>query len=425
MPSVCVVGAQWGDEGKAGIVDLLSVDADWVVRFQGGANAGHTVVVGEETFKLHLVPSGIVREGGPKCLIGQGVVVDPEVLFTELDELEARGVATEGRIFVSDRAHLLMPYHRVLDGLREDIKEGSIGTTRRGIGPCYADKVSYRGIRVADLLDPAWFDERLRGEVAARNRVITQVFGADPLDYDEMRDLFAAHRMRLEPMVIDGVRALGEAYELDEKILYEGAQGLLLDVDNGTYPYVTGSNASVLGLPSGAGIPPRRIGRAIGVSKAYCTRVGDGPFPTEDHGAEGEEIRRRGNEYGTTTGRPRRCGWFDAVAGRYAAQVSGFDELAITKLDILSGIEVLKLAVAYEHEGRRITTFPARLRVLEEAEPVYESFPGFEEDLGSARTFDDLPATAKDYLKAIEDLVGVPIRIVSVGPERDQVVRSG
>jgi adenylosuccinate synthase len=422
MPSVCVVGAQWGDEGKASVVDLLAADADWVVRFQGGPNAGHTVVVGEETFKLHLVPSGIVRPD-LRCLIGQGVVADLDVLFEEIEMLEGRGVSSEGRLFISDRAHLILPYHRLLDGLKENRSGLKIGTTRRGIGPCYSDKHAYRGIRVADLMDPPWFEERLKEEVAARNVLLTKVYGEPELDLEEMLGTYERHRERLAPMVIDGSTALSESLDRGERGLFEGAQGFLLAVDPGTYPFVTGSNSSVLGLPAGAGVAHSRIDRVVGISKAYCTRVGEGPFPTEEHGPIGELIRKRGGEFGTTTGRPRRCGWFDAVAVRHAATTSGFDELAITKLDVLTGIPLLKVAVAYEHEGRRITSFPASVRALMEAKPVYEELPGFTGEIGDARTIDDLPSEAVSYLGSLEDIVGTPIRVVGVGPERTQVVR--
>ncbi len=421
MPNICVVGAQWGDEGKAGIVDLMAEDAAWVVRFQGGPNAGHTVVVGEETFKLHLVPSGIVRPG-VRCLVGQGVVVDLDVLYQEIDMLEGRGVGTQGRLFVSDRSHLIMPYHRVLDGLNESRASRKIGTTLKGIGPCYADKVSYRGIRVADLMNPTLFEERLRSRVESANLLIEKIYGGDPLDFDEIHETFRRHRERLAPHVADGVELLHEAGLKGDHVLFEGAQGFLLDVDAGTYPYVTGSNASTFGMSGGAGVPPRALDRAIGIAKAYCTRVGEGPFPTEDHGPRGDLIRERGNEFGTTTGRPRRCGWFDAVAVRYAAMASGFDDLAVTKLDILSGIEPLKVAVAYTVSGERIDRFPADLDSLMNAEPVYREFPGFTEDITAVTRFEDLPANARDYLTALEDLVGVSVRIVSVGPERDQVI---
>jgi len=421
MPNICVVGAQWGDEGKAGIVDLMAEDAAWVVRFQGGPNAGHTVVVGEETFKLHLVPSGIVRPD-VRCLVGQGVVVDLDVFYSEIDMLEERGVSTKGRLFVSDRAHLIMPYHRVLDGLKESSTSRKIGTTLKGIGPCYADKVSYRGIRVADLMNPTFFEERLRGRVESANTLIEKVYGGNPLDFDEIHETFRRHRERLAPHVADGVELLHEAGLRGDHVLFEGAQGFLLDVDAGTYPYVTGSNASTFGLSGGAGVPPRALDRAIGIAKAYCTRVGEGPFPSEDHGPLGDLIREKGNEFGTTTGRPRRCGWFDAVAVRYAAQASGFDDLAVTKLDILSGIEPLKVAVAYTVSGERIDRFPADLLHLMTAEPVYREFPGFTEDITGVTKFEDLPKNARDFLTALEDLVGVPVRIVSVGPERDQVI---
>jgi adenylosuccinate synthase len=421
MPSVCVVGAQWGDEGKAKIVDILSADADWVVRFQGGPNAGHTVVVGEENFRLHLIPSGIVRPG-LRCLVAQGVVVDPVVFFREVGEIEARGIPVAGRLFVSDRAHLIMPWHRLLDGLKETRGDSATGTTRRGIGPCYADKVSYRGIRVSDLMDPPWFEERLRAELAAKNAILTRVYGQEPLSAEAVLAEYGGWRERLRPLVVDGIGTLLSAADRGERILFEGAQGFMLDVDAGTYPFVTGSNASVLGLASGAGFSPRRLDRLVGVAKAYCTRVGDGPFPTEDPGAVGERIREAGREFGTTTGRPRRCGWFDAVAVRYAARISGFDELAITKLDVLRGLPAIRVAVAYEIDGRRVEDFPASLTAQRSARPVYRDFPGFRADLGGARDLGDLPAEARDYLSELSRIVGVPIRTVSVGPERGQVL---
>ncbi|MCU0725354.1 MAG: adenylosuccinate synthase [Planctomycetes bacterium] len=424
MPSVVVVGAQWGDEGKAKIVDILSAEADWVVRFQGGPNAGHTVVVGEETFRLHLIPSGIVRPG-LRCLVAQGVVVDPEVLFREADGIAARGIPFAGRLFVSDRAHLIMPWHRILDGLKETRGDSRTGTTQRGIGPCYADKVSYRGIRVSDLMDPPWFEERLHAELHAKNAILTKVYGHEPLSADRILADYMAWRERLRPLVVDGSLTILDALDRGERVLFEGAQGFMLDVDAGTYPFVTGSNASVLGLPAGAGLSPRRVDRLVGVAKAYCTRVGDGPFPTEDLGTVGAMIRDAGHEFGTTTGRPRRCGWFDAVAVRYAARVSGFDELAITKLDVLRGLPEIRMAVAYEIDGRHVTDFPASLRAQRTARPVYRDFPGFGADIAGARDLSDLPAQAREYLAELARIVGVPVRTVSVGPERGQVLGRG
>ena len=422
MPTVCVVGAQWGDEGKAGIVDLLSGDADWVVRFQGGPNAGHTVVVAGEVFKLHLIPSGMVRPE-PRCMIGQGVVVDLEVLFSEVDMLAGKGIPTDGRLLVSNRAHLILPYHRILDGLKEQGAGTKIGTTLKGIGPCYADKVSYRGIRVGELLDPVGFAERLREQVDAKNRIIGGVYGRQPLDYDEMLAEFVGYRERLAPMVCDASTIILDALDRGERVLMEGAQALLLDVDAGTYPFVTGSNSSPLGIPAGAGIPPHRVEGIIGVAKAYCTRVGEGPFPTEEDGPTGEEIRQRGHEFGTTTGRPRRCGWFDAVAVRHGARMSGYGELAITKLDILSGMETLRVCTAYELDGERITHFPAEARALARLRPVYTEFPGFSEEITEMRTFGELPPKAQSYIESLEELVGIPIRIISIGPDRSQIIR--
>jgi adenylosuccinate synthase len=424
MSSAAVIGVQWGDEGKGRIVDHLAPGFDRVVRFQGGANAGHTIQVGDETYKLHLLPAGILH-GDLQAVIGNGVLVDLDVLFREMDELSARGVPFEGRLVVSDRAQLLMPYHKVLDGLREDAAGEAgihIGTTRRGIGPCQADKVSYHGIRVCDLADFDAVEERVRGEIRLKNRVIQGVHGAEPLDANEVVDRLRGQAERLAPFVADTVTLLHEALAAGERNLYEGAQAALLDVDFGTYPFVTATNASTAGLWTGTGVPPGHVSRIVGVLKAYQTRVGEGPFPTEGDEAEAAHLRDRGGEWGTTTGRPRRCGWLDMVAARYATMVNGLTEIAITKLDVLSGLESIRVAVAYEIDGEIVERFPASPAALFRARPRWREFEGWSEDLGDARAFEDLPAAARAYVEAVESIAGVLVNLVSVGPERDQLV---
>jgi adenylosuccinate synthase len=420
MPATCVVGAQWGDEGKARIVDLLSADADYVVRYQGGANTGHTVVVNGVTVKLHLIPVGVLREG---CVsvVGNGCVLDLKVLFEEFAMLERTGYAVEpARLRISDRAHLVLPYHRALDAAYETARgAGKIGTTGRGIGPCYADKVAYMGIRVADLFDDESLEKRLRTSCGEKNRLLAAL-GAPPVDADAVLGELRDARERVRPFVEDTAHLLRGALKAGKRLLCEGAQAVMLDVDHGSYPFVSASNASVLGVPAGSGIPPRAIGRTICVAKAYATRVGEGPFPTEESGPDGETIRKRGREFGTTTGRPRRCGWFDAVAVRYATALCDADEIALTKLDILSGIRSLRIAVGYEVGGRRLDRFPADLATLTKARPVYREFPGFEGDLSACRTLADLPAAARSFVDAIANEAGAPVRIVSVGADRAQ-----
>jgi adenylosuccinate synthase len=420
MPATCVVGAQWGDEGKARIVDLLSADADFVVRYQGGANTGHTVVVNGVTVKLHLIPVGVLRPG---CVsvVGNGCVLDLKVLFEEFAMLERTGYAVDpARLRISDRAHLVLPYHRALDAAYEASRGvGKIGTTGRGIGPCYADKVAYMGVRLADLYDDGGLEKRIRSSCGEKNRLLAAL-GAGPVDADAVLGELRDARERVKPFLEDTAELLRSALRQGKRLLCEGAQAVLLDVDHGTYPYVSASNASVLGVPAGSGIPPRAIARTVCVAKAYATRVGEGPFPTEETGAEGETIRKRGREFGTTTGRPRRCGWFDAVAVRYSTTLCDADELAVTKLDILSGLPRLRIAVAYEVGGRRVDRFPADLATLRAARPVYREFPGFEGDLSACRTLADLPPAARAFVDAIAEESGAPVHIVSVGADRAQ-----
>lgn len=421
--NLAVLGAQWGDEGKGKIVDLLAPRFDIVARYQGGHNAGHTVLVGGTKVVLRLVPSGILHPS-TTCVIGNGVVVDLEALFAEIDEIERLGVETAGRILVSNRAHLILPYHRELDVLAEARRgERRIGTTSRGIGPAYEDKVGRRGIRVGDLGDPssaAALAEALRANVEARNRLIA---GA-PMDWRAVLDRLRAAWVRLEPMVRDVSLVLAEARRAGRSVLYEGAQGTLLDIDHGTYPYVTSSNATAGGICTGLGVGPRAIDAVLGVAKAYTTRVGDGPMPTELAGPEGDLLRRRGHEFGAVTGRPRRCGWFDAVVVRYAARVNGLDALALTKLDVLDGIEEIPVCTAYRAAGEVLTEFPADLGTLSGCTPVFERLPGWKGPTAGIRTLAGLPPEARAYVDRLEVLTGVPVAIVSTGSDRhDTVVR--
>jgi len=422
MPVSCVVGLQWGDEGKGKVVDLLAADAEIIVRFQGGANAGHTVQVGEETFILHLIPSGILRPG-TTCVIANGVVLDPEVLLEEISGLEQRGIDVDGRLFVSDRAHLVLPHHRALDRQKESTSRVPIGTTVRGIGPAYSDKASRVGIRAGETRNLDRFAARLTENTEYANRILTRVLNAEPLDVGEVVECGVQAASRIRGYVRDTTALLHEALEADRRIFLEGAQGVMLDIDFGTYPFVTSSSASVMGVGPGTGLPPRALGDVLGVAKAYTTRVGGGPFPSEIEGELGERLRQAGHEFGSTTGRPRRCGWFDIVAVKYAVRLMGVTGLAVTKLDTLSGFETLRIAVSYRTPEGEIDTFPADLETLQSVQPVCEEFPGFEEDVSGVRRFKDLPGAARDYLGFIEERVGVGLRLISVGKERDQVIR--
>ena len=422
MPSLCVVGMQWGDEGKGKLIDCLAAEADVVVRYQGGSNAGHTVVVDGQKTVLHLVPSGILHDGC-LCVIGNGVVVDPEGILEEIAGLTARGVTVGDNLLISDRAQVVMPYHKVLDAASEDAKgEAKLGTTLRGIGPCYVDKVSRVGIRMVDLVKPAALEARLRRNVEAANRILQGVYGREPLDPAPMLEQYLAYGDRLRPHVADTITYLHRALADGRKMLFEGAQGALLDIDFGTYPYLTSSNASACGVPAGTGVPPSQINAVLGVVKAYTTRVGEGPFPTEMHGEAGEAMRKAGNEYGATTGRPRRCGWLDAVALRYALAVSGATGVAITKLDVLDSQPTLRICTRYRHDGQMHQAFPSDLDVLEHCEPQYEEMPGWLSQTSEAKHIAELPDAARAYLDRIGELLGVPIQIVSVGHDRSQTI---
>jgi adenylosuccinate synthase len=392
------------------------------VRWAGGSNAGHTVVVGGEKTVLHLIPSGILHPGC-LCVIGNGVVVDPGGLLEEIAEVEARGATVGDNLLVSDRAQVVMPYHKVLDKVAEEAKgDKKLGTTLRGIGPCYADKASRTGLRMVDLIRPAALEARLRTNLAHVNRVLQGVYGHEPLPFEAMLDEHRAYGERLRPFVGDSVGRLHQAYAAGQRVLFEGAQGAMLDLDFGTYPFLTSSNASVCGVSAGTGVPPRLVGNVVGVVKAYTTRVGAGPFPTELHGEAGERIRERGGEYGATTGRPRRCGWLDIVALRFAATVNGTGALAVTKLDVLDDQPTLKVCTSYRLNGRACDRFPSDLETLGACEPQYEELAGWQQDTSGATSVDELPPAARDYLARVEELVGVPAAIVSVGRDRERTI---
>ena len=416
--NLAVLGAQWGDEGKGKIVDLLTPGFSIVARFQGGHNAGHTIYINGAKFILRLVPSGILHPG-VTCVIGNGVVVDPEALFAELDELARNGIATRGRIVVSDKAHLILPYHRDLDLLSEARRgERKIGTTSRGIGPAYEDKIARRGIRVGDLIDPKGLEENVRDNVTARNRLVQD----STMDWKPVLAQLLKYAERMRPMIRDVSVLLNEATRARAAILFEGAQGTLLDIDHGTYPFVTSSNASIGGVCTGLGIPPKAIGHVLGVAQAYTTRVGEGPFPTELFGEMGNRLRETGSEYGAVTGRPRRCGWYDAVAVRYAARINGLDGLALTKLDVLDGLDRIDICTAYRSGTRTLTEFPSDVGQLAQCEPVYESLPGWAAPTKGIRSFEALPEAARDYIARLEEASGVRAAIVSTGSERDDTI---
>jgi adenylosuccinate synthase len=416
--NLAVLGAQWGDEGKGKIVDLLTAHFSIVARYQGGHNAGHTVYVNGAKFILRLVPSGILHPG-ITCVIGNGVVVDPKALFAEVDELAKNGIAVGNRIVISDKAHLILPYHRDLDLLSEARRgERKIGTTSRGIGPAYEDKIARRGIRVGDLHDPKGLEENVRDNVTARNRLVQDT----TMEWKPVLEELLKYAERLRPMIRDVSVLLADAMRAGQSIMFEGAQGTLLDIDHGTYPYVTSSNASIGGVCTGLGVPPRAIGRVLGVVKAYTTRVGEGPFPTELSGEMGNRLRESGSEYGAVTGRPRRCGWYDAVAVRYAARINGLDGLALTKLDVLDGLERIDICTSYRCGGRTLKDFPSDVLQLAACEPVYESMAGWSAPTAGVRRFDQLPEEARKYIARLEEVSGVRASIVSTGSERDDTI---
>ncbi|HWQ80448.1 MAG TPA: adenylosuccinate synthase [Anaerovoracaceae bacterium] len=421
MPGLAIVGSQWGDEGKGKIIDYLAEKADMVVRGQGGNNAGHTVVIGDKKYALHLIPSGVLNKGAVN-IVGNGVVFDPEGFFKEIEELEQDGIDTSS-IFISDRAHLVFPYHKQLDALYESARgQDDIGTTKKGIGPCYMDKIERSGIRTCDMLDEQVFRAKLSAQIDRKNEIITKLFDGEPIDKEETIETYVAYADRLKPYIRDTGVMVYESLKNGEKVLFEGAQGSLLDVDLGTYPYVTSSHPTSGGFTTGSGIGAGSIGEVLGITKAYTTRVGKGPFVTEEDNETGNRIREIGHEYGVTTGRPRRCGWFDAVVVKYSARINGMTGLCLMLLDVLGEFDAIKLCLQYDHNGEKIDNFPARLEVIGDCKPVYRELPGWKSDISGCRTYEELPEAAKDYIRAIEDATGVPVKIISVGPRRDQTI---
>jgi adenylosuccinate synthase len=421
MSTIVVVGTQWGDEGKGKITDMIGKEADLVVRYQGGNNAGHTVVVGDKEYKLHLIPSGILYDD-TKCVIGNGVVVDPKVLIEELDYLAEKGVEVNN-LYISSKAHIIMPYHRVLDKAEEMRKGNSkIGTTGKGIGPVYMDKIGRTGIRMEDLLDTNIFKAKVEQAVELKNLILDKVYGMDTFEASEIVEEYLGYAERIKEYITDTSLLINQEIEKGNNILFEGAQGTLLDIDHGTYPFVTSSNPTTGGVCSGTGVGPTKINEVLGIVKAYTTRVGEGPFPAELTGEMGEYLRKVGHEFGTTTGRARRCGWFDAVIVKYAARINGLTSLAITKLDVLDELEEIEICTGYEYEGEVITEFPTKEEILKECKPVYETLPGWQSKTSDIADYDKLPENAKKYLERISELTDVKISIVSLGPKRKQTI---
>ena len=413
-----IVGTQWGDEGKGKIIDVLSPKADYVVRFQGGNNAGHTVIVNDEKFILHLLPSGIINSAG-KCIIGAGVVVDIEVLLKEIDELEKRGKKLDN-LFIDERAHIIMPYHIEIDKAKEEaMGENKIGTTQRGIGPCYIDKIARNGIRIGDLLEPERFRDKLTWNVKEKNDMLTR-YGKGTFDLEQLYEKFMKLAEKIKFRIIDAVVEINEGIEDGKVVLFEGAQALMLDIDYGTYPYVTSSSPTSGGVTVGTGVAPTKISRVLGVMKAYTTRVGEGPFPTELENEDGETLRKVGHEFGATTGRPRRCGWLDLVIGRYAVLIDGLTDIVLTKLDVLTGFEKIKVAVGYEIDGKVCHSYPGNLRKSKDLKIIYDELDGWQEDISQIKNYEDLPENCKKYVEYIEKKLKCRVSMISVGPERSQ-----
>ena len=424
MANVVIVGTQWGDEGKGKIVDLLTRYADYVVRFQGGNNAGHTLVVEGKKFVFHLIPSGILYES-KMCMIGNGVVIDPEVLLAEMQELADTGLpVTPERLMISENAHLIMPYHKSLDLNQEAALKGSkkIGTTGRGIGPCYGDKILRKGIKIGDLLDEDLFRDKLRDNIEEKNFLLTKRLNSEPVSFEDIYSQFQTLAEKLAPFLGNISVELDQARKGGKHILFEGAQGTQLDIDHGTYPFVTSSNTVASNACTGSGFGPVYIDAVIGILKAYTTRVGSGPFPSELFDETGEQLQQKGGEFGATTGRKRRCGWLDSVVANDAIRLNSITGLAVTKLDVLSGQSTLKIATSYEAYGKKYTSMPSNIRLTEKVKPAYEEIPGWQEDIGSARNIEDLPQKARDYIKRIEDITETPAAIISVGPARDETL---
>jgi len=422
MPNTVIVGAQWGDEGKGKVIDIYAKKADIVVRYQGGNNAGHTVVIGKDSFVLHLVPSGILHKG-KICVIGNGVVVDPKALLEEINTLESKGIRIDSRLFVSRDAHVIFPYHRKLDELRE-AKKKKIGTTKKGIGPCYADKVARLGIRFVDLLNEKVFKDKLNENLDEKNPIFSKIYNVEGCSFDELYEEYSGYAERIKKYICDTTVFLNEANGKGKRLLFEGAQGTLLDVDHGTYPFVTSSNSTSGGASTGTGIGPNKMDKVIGVVKAYTTRVGEGPFPTEFSDDLMERIRTKGKEFGATTGRPRRCGWFDSIIVKHSVMVNGIDEIVVTKLDVLDDLDRLKICTAYKYDGCVYRDFPSDIEVLSNCEPLYEDLPGWKRDTTGITSYSRLPKNAKNYLKRIQKLLSVKIALISVGSDRKQTFSS-
>jgi len=420
MSVTVLVGSQWGDEGKGKIVDILSTKFDIVVRYQGGANAGHTIQIGDQQYILHLIPSGILREG-VICVIGSGVVIDPNALLEEIRLLEIHGISIKGRLFISPNAHLIMPYHKVLDSISESGAQ-KIGTTGRGIGPCYIDKYARKGIKIIDLLNKKSLEEKIRINLKEKNNLLNKIYNCEEMDVEAIIEEYVAFDQAIDQYIKDIPTFLNTEIDNGKSILMEGAQGALLDVDFGTYPYVTSSNPTSGGACTGTGIPPTKITSVLGIVKAYTTRVGLGPFPTELHNKDGERLRQEGAEFGATTGRPRRCGWFDAFLVNYSRMINGIERAAITKLDVLSIFDEINVCVAYEINGKRLKAFPTDVTQLEQVTPIYETLPGWKTDISEAKEYDDLPVETKNYLSFISQQAGFEISIISVGPRRRQTI---
>jgi adenylosuccinate synthase len=423
MPNTVVIGAQWGDEGKGKVIDILAKKSDYIVRFQGGNNAGHTVVVKDRKFILHLIPSGILHEG-KVCLIGNGVVIDPKALIDEIDTLKKEGIGVSSKnLIIDERAHVIFPYHKILDSLKEENKTSTkIGTTKRGIGPCYTDKAARCGIRVCDLINPAIFKAKLKANLDEKNNVFKKTYNFKGFRYQDVLKEYQGYARRLRPLVGNCSLVLNKAVAEKKSILLEGAQGTLLDVDFGTYPFVTSSNASVGGAFTGTGLGPTHIDQVIGVIKAYTTRVGEGPMPTVFPDDILEKIRNKGEEFGATTGRPRRCGWFDAVVGRHAVLVNGLNNIIVTKLDVLDGLKEIKICTGYKYNGKVYKTMPAIVEVLDKCKPIYEVHKGWQKDTSKSKKYSDLPKEARSYLNRVSNLLGANIYMVSVGSKRSQIL---
>ncbi|MDR2880237.1 MAG: adenylosuccinate synthase [Fusobacteriales bacterium] len=412
MNTYVVVGTQWGDEGKGKIIDVLAPKADYIVRFQGGNNAGHTVVVNDEKFILQLLPSGIINSKG-KCIIGPGVVIDIEVLLKEINELEKRGKNLDN-LFIDERAHLIMPYHIEIDKAREEARgENKIGTTQRGIGPCYIDKIARNGIRTGDLLEMDRFKDKLEWNIKDKNDML-QRYGKETFEPEALYEKYVNLAQKIKHRIIDAVSEVNEAVDNNKTVLFEGAQALMLDIDYGTYPYVTSSSPTAGGAAVGAGVSPRKIEKVVGVMKAYTTRVGEGPFPTEEDNETGEILRKTGGEYGSNTGRPRRCGWLDLIIGKYAVMINGLTDIVLTKLDVLDGFDKVKIAVAYEIDGKRYVNYPPNLRKSKEIKVIYEEFDGWKEDISKIKNYDELPENCKKYIRFIEEFLECPVSMISV-----------